>query len=935
MKYKKLLEVFFIVLMFTVMITVIVYTPTFNKFQNSGKLIINEVMSSNKTTVKDKNGNYNDYIEIYNGYDYDINLEGYYLSDDNYDTKKWSFPNVTIKSNSYLMVFASGLNYYDEDEIHTNFKLNTDGEVVTLSDTNANSISKIYYSNTISDTSYGYNGKKYVYYYLGSPNESNHGKYSKKPINLGNSNEDIKITEYMLKNISAIKSKDGSYYNVIELYNNEEYDINLEGYFLSDSIDNITKYTFPKVIIKAKSYLVIYASSKDVYIDGEIHTNFELNNKDNVLILSNNHKNEIDKVNLKNTSANLSYGYYNNSWQLYSVNTFGKENNSNYIKDLNITKSIQINEVSSVGIEAVELKNLTNSDINLSNYSISDKSGTKTTLPDIILKANSYITLYGSDYYSYYNGIIYLGFRINNSTEEIYLYQNNVLIDNFEVGRLVNGVSSGINNKNEKVYYKKTTFGGENSTDYYYGYSSEPKFSINGGYVEKGATVTLSTETGDNIYYTVDGSFPSVNSQKYTGPITINKTTVIKAITYKEGYIESEIISRTFIVGRKHDVAVVSISTDDYNFFGSTGILTNYKLDTTRKISFEFYENDGSLGTSFIGDTKLSGMDSREQPQKSMTIYLRKQYGKKEVTYPFFKDSETNTYSSFLLRNAGEDPKRIRIMDAALTRTLKGQMDIDMQDYRPVVVYINGVYYGLYSLRDKLNGDYVESKHGINKDNIDLIKYTTATKGDVTAYNNLINYVRYNDPANNYAYEYLKTQIDMQELCNFWVVQTYYGNTDLGNIRFWRDKNNGKWRYMIYDLDWSMWNSNLSVGYTTKNSGIPAATYLSSSIYLVRSLSRNSEFRDMYLKTFAYHLKNTFNPTRMNSIVDELAKEIESEMPYHIQRWGYPSSINTWYYNLNGFKNMINTRYYRVLNRLRSDFNLSNEEYNHYFGAVK
>ncbi|MBQ7136973.1 MAG: CotH kinase family protein [Bacilli bacterium] len=935
MKYKKLLEVFLIVLMFVIMIALIVCTSVFNKFQNSGKLIINEIMASNKTSIKDKNGNYYDYIELYNGYNYDINLEGYYLSDDNYETKKWSFPDITIKSKSYLVVFASGLNYYDKDEIHTNFKLNTNGEVVTLSDTNAKAISKIYYSNTASDTAYGYNGKKYVYYYLGSPNKSNSGSYSKEPINLENSTEDIRITEYMLENISAVKSKDGSYYSVIELYNNEKHDINLEGYFLSDNIDNITKYTFPKVTIKAKSYLVIYASSKDTHIDGELHTNFELNNKDNILILSDNRKKQIDKVDLKNTGVNLSYGYYSDSWQLYSTNTFGEENSSSYIKNMNVAKSIQINEVSAVGVEGVELKNLTNNDINLSNYSIGDKSGTMTSLPDIVLKANSFITLYGSDYYSYHNGIIYLGFHINNSNEEIYLYKDNILIDYFEVGRMVNGGSSGINNKNEKVYYKMPTFGKENSADYYYGYSSEPKFSINGGYVEKGTKVTLSSETGNNIYYTLDGSFPTVNSQKYSGPITINKTTVIKAIAYKEGNIESEIISRTFIVGRKHDVAIVSISTNDSNFFGANGILTNYQQDTTRKISFEFYERDGSLGTSFLGDTKLSGMDSREQPQKSMTIYLRKQYGKQEVTYPFFEDSETNTYSSLLLRNAGEDPKRIRIMDAVLTRTLKGQMDIDMQDYRPVVVYINGVYYGLYNLRDKLNGDYVQSKYGINKDNIDLIKYTTATKGDVTAYNDLINYVRNNDPANSYAYEYLKTQIDMQELCNYWVVQTYYGNTDLGNIRYWRDKNNGKWRYMIYDLDWSMWNSNLSVGYTTKDSGIPAATYLSSSIYLVRRLSRNSEFRDMYLKTFAYHLENTFNPIRMNSIVDELAKEIESEMPYHIQRWGYPSSINTWYYNLNSFKNMINARYYKVLNRLKGDFDLSNEEYNYYFGAVK
>jgi len=117
---------------------------------------------------------------------------------------------------------------------------------------------------------------------------------------------------------------------------------------------------------------------------------------------------------------------------------------------------------------------------------------------------------------------------------------------------------------------------------------------------------------------------------------------------------------------------------------------------------------------------------------------------------------------------------------------------------------------------------------------------------------------------------------------------------------------------------------------------IPAVTYLSSSFAISRRLYRNSEFRDMYLKTLAYHMKNTFNPTRMNKIVDELANEIKSEMPYHIQRWNsmYPS-MTTWENNVDNFKRKLSNRYYNVLGRNRSDFNLSYSEYNKYFGDIK
>ena len=159
-------------------------------------------------------------------------------------------------------------------------------------------------------------------------------------------------------------------------------------------------------------------------------------------------------------------------------------------------------------------------------------------------------------------------------------------------------------------------------------------------------------------------------------------------------------------------------------------------------------------------------MDSRKEPQKSISVYLRKKYGLNKVTYPFFPNLEYNTFSSLLLRNAGEDPKGVRIMDASLTRILKGQMDIDMQEYRPVAVYLNGSYYGLMNLREKLNSDYVESKFGF-KDGVDVIKYNTATHGSTSKYNQLINYIKTHNAANDDVYEYLKTQIDVQEVINY------------------------------------------------------------------------------------------------------------------------------------------------------------------------
>lgn len=933
MRKRNVLKIILILIIFILLTIIIIFIPKNDNNRNIGKLIINEIMTQNTITIRDKYGKSSDYIELYNGYDYDINLSGYHLSDNLSDTKKWVFPNITIKKNEYLLIYASGKNTQNDTEIHTNFKLNSNGETIILSDNKGSVISKVTIEKTYKDTSYGYNGKEYVYYYNGTPNSKNNGKYSNKPITVINTNSNLKITEYMTNN-SNIKSSDGSYYSLIELYNDSNTDIDLLDFYLSDDENNITKYKFPEVKIKAKDYQIIYLSGKNENINNEIHTNFLLDDNSKVLIISDPTKRQIDKINLENLENNLSCGLYENNWYKYSTPSFGETNQNNYIQENSIEKDIIINEVSAINPEAIELKNITDTDINLSNYSIGDKSGYIYNLPNIILKANSYLTLYGSNTPSYTNNKIYTGISINNTTETIYLYKDKILIDIFNVNRLISNISTGLNNNNEKVYYKEKTLGKENSPSYYLGYTNTPTYSINGGYVEKGTKIQLETNDNSTIYYTLDGSFPTINSIKYEKEITIDKTTVVKAVAYKDNYIESEIVSRTFFVGRKHDVAVISISSNNNDFYDSNGLLTNYESDIEKKINFEYYEANGNLGITFIGGTKLTGMDSRKRDQKSMAIYLRKEYGQKEITYPFFENSEVNTYSSFTLRNAGEDPFSIRIQDTVLTNALKGQMDIDIQDYKPVVVYINGKYYGLYNLREKLNGNYIEHKLNAEKGEYDLIKYKEATKGTTANYNNLISYIQNNDITNKVVYEYLKTQIDIQELCNYLITESYYGNTDLGNIRYYKTKT-GKWRWMLYDLDWSLWNTSISMSYTVLDKKVPAATYLSTTYIISRNLYKNSDFKDLYLKTLAYHLKNTFVPERMHKIIDDQSQAIRSEMPYHINRWNTMySSIESWNNNLNRFKNKLTTRYNYVLNNLKTDFNLTDSEYNKYFGDL-
>lgn len=128
-----------LILLFVITIVLINYLPG-QMFSHQGKLRLNELMPINTKTLKDDYNNYSDWIELYNGYQSDIKLKGYYLSDDEYNTDKWKIPDITIKANSYLIIYADNKNICDlENNIcHANFKLSDSGEVITLTDNAGN-----------------------------------------------------------------------------------------------------------------------------------------------------------------------------------------------------------------------------------------------------------------------------------------------------------------------------------------------------------------------------------------------------------------------------------------------------------------------------------------------------------------------------------------------------------------------------------------------------------------------------------------------------------------------------------------------------------------------------------------------------------------------------------------------------------------------------
>jgi len=201
-------------------------------------VLINEFMASNSTVLTDKDGDFSDWIEIYNPTSNNVNLSGWSLTDDISDTLKWIFPSIVINSNEYLIVFASGKNHTNpQTELHTNFKLAAEGEYLALSDPEGNPVSEFNpYPEQQTDVSYGYIDGYYLSFTTPTPgaeNQINEGDILPKPIfnhsggfyNTPFSLEmNVDNSIYGMNNIKIFYTTDGSEPNI---NNGSEYTISI------------------------------------------------------------------------------------------------------------------------------------------------------------------------------------------------------------------------------------------------------------------------------------------------------------------------------------------------------------------------------------------------------------------------------------------------------------------------------------------------------------------------------------------------------------------------------------------------------------------------------------------------------------------------------------------------------------------------------------
>ncbi len=420
--------------------------------------------------------------------------------------------------------------------------------------------------------------------------------------------------------------------------------------------------------------------------------------------------------------------------------------------------------------------------------------------------------------------------------------------------------------------------------------SKKPKFSIDSGFYNDTQTIELTQENSGLIYYTIDGSIPTKNSTLYSQPIIVDKTTIIRTKGLEDGKFLSATKNRTYLINEDITLPVVSIGIDDeYLWDDDIGIYKNYNESWIRAGSIEYIKDGESKFNENIG-IRIFGGYTRNYAQKSLAIFAKDRYGAKSIDYKLFLDKQhIKKVKSFVLRNSGNDWGYTMMKDALVHNIVKDTMDIDYQSYHPSVVFINGKYWGIHNIREKINEDYIEANHGVDSKDIDLLQgkyYEQAGSND--EYIELMDYIESHSMRIESYYNEVKTKIDIDEYINYMITEIYAGNRDwpYNNIKYWREQSSaGKWRWVLYDTDFTFDMKEHDTFAQVLEANGPAEPNPPWSTFLFRSLMKNSDFENRFISTFTTHLNITFQPSRISDIITDMKEVISPEINRHFDKW--------------------------------------------------
>lgn len=740
------------------------------------------------------------------------------------------------------------------------------------------------------------------------------------------------INEVMANNRTGLMAEDGNLYDWIEVQNISEKPANLGRFILAK--DSCRKsWNFPDTIVQPGKCVLVFATKSKLH--NQLHCDFKLNDNGEQLQLRSPRGRLICEVLYKKLKSDQSLCRNGDSIYLKTYHqTPGYPNDTdgynNYLKDIETQRSspVLLWEYLNNGKKpncgnnvcpSVELKNVSSDSVSLSGYELASKIDADVfiRLPKRILAPGEIISIVDT-------------LKVLDA-KTLVLRRAKKFVDGMNTHKVYPGVSMlRQQGRSGFLYSLQSTIGEENTTEAYDKISNSPKLHKKPGtYAAKNIYISIDNK-GADVYYTLDGSEPTLQSPVYSDSILIDKSTIFRAFSYKHGELQSESIFATYLLGTTHTLPVVCVTINpDYLYDSVSGIYmkglhadsifpyvgANYWRDWERPAHIEFRDSLG--GFSYECGIKIFGGFSRALDKKSFQIKFRAQYGKGKLKYNLFNDGMPCEFNSFVLRSGSQDIQGTMVRDEFFTSLMaETSPSLLVQSYRPVILYINTEYYGIYFIREKINKHFVARHLGSEPDSTQLLmQQHLPLFGTSRDYINVVNYAIHHDMCDTVHYNYMARRVNLESLIDFKLGEFYSSNTDAGNIRYCRTTDpqcDGRWHWIYYDLDATFHGIKELDFYIQGNSLNAPISSVSAYNVLICRLLTNPQFRKLFLDRWAYHKKHTFAPKHAVEVFDNLINTIKPEMERNCLRWPSDMSYASWQNHVKDFRNSILTRVPRL-----------------------
>ncbi|MFV1883281.1 MAG: lamin tail domain-containing protein [Balneola sp.] len=427
-----------------------------------------------------------------------------------------------------------------------------------------------------------------------------------------------------------------------------------------------------------------------------------------------------------------------------------------------------------------------------------------------------------------------------------------------------------------------------------------PGFTLETGFYSGTQVIGISSASENTeIRYTTDSSVPTENSTLYTNPISIDTSTVIRAIAIGPDFAPSTVSTNTYLFEQTHSFPVVSFVMEpdslwDEEFgmyvFGDPAdyedtwpyVGANFWEEFQYPVHLEYLDINGSVEFEMDAEAEIGGNFSQAFNKKSFIINNNERFGMSRLEYELFEENEYDEYDGFGLRAGAEERSRL-LNELMYAINQKWNHRNDMQATRPVILYLNGQYWGIYNIQERKNDDFVESRYGF--EDIDMISdYDEAKDGDFVAYYDMVDTIVEMDASTQQFYEFIDANINLESFTDHWIYQVYTSHGDPNNLRYWKPRNEpGKWHFISHDFDW--WEN---LGRSPSEYAKKFSFYLETGTYdfwILGKMMKNPTYKEYFLSRLADMLNTAFRPENILALIDSIDTAIEPEMSRDIARW--------------------------------------------------